>query len=123
MVTLLNSFLNQRETAVRVGEATSFRFSPEAGEPQGSAVCPLLFLIYICDIYFPHPRDGQVAQIAVDLCYWASSKNIVHAGKKLQKSITEMENWVKSVDGQAQSPEDTVRPLLQAPQNNQVSAP
>jgi hypothetical protein len=48
--------------------------------------------MYICDIYYPHPREGHVAQFADNLCYWASSENFAHAGKKLQKCITEIKN-------------------------------
>uniref|UniRef100_A0A3Q3N885 Reverse transcriptase domain-containing protein n=1 Tax=Labrus bergylta TaxID=56723 RepID=A0A3Q3N885_9LABR len=87
---LLNSFLNQREIAVRVGSSTSTRFTPEAGVPQGSAFSNLLFLIYISDIYYPPRGEGQVSQFADDLCYWASSKNPLYAGKKLQRSINEI---------------------------------
>uniref|UniRef100_A0A3Q3FFW1 Reverse transcriptase domain-containing protein n=1 Tax=Labrus bergylta TaxID=56723 RepID=A0A3Q3FFW1_9LABR len=83
-------FLNQREIAVRVGSSTSTRFTPEAGVPQGSAFSNLLFLIYISDIYYPPRGEGQVSQFADDLCYWASSKNPLYAGKKLQRSINEI---------------------------------
>ncbi|KAL7403374.1 hypothetical protein ABVT39_028188 [Epinephelus coioides] len=93
MVVLLNSFLNDRKIAVKVGTSVSSRFSPEAGVPQGSALSPLLFLLYICDIYYPPRGKGQVSQFADDLCYWASVKNIKYAAKKLQVCITEMEGW------------------------------
>jgi hypothetical protein len=42
-----------------------------------------------------YPRERQVAQFADYLCYWASSKNFAYAVKKLQRSLTEIENRVK----------------------------
>ena len=92
-VVLINSFLSQREIAVRVGAAISSRFTPEAGVPQGSGLSPILFLKSIADIYYPPPQEGEVSQFADDLGYWTSSMNYNHAQKKLQRSITEIENW------------------------------
>lgn len=52
----------QREIAVSVGMATSDRFSPEAGVPQGSTLSPLFCVMYISDIYiYPNPREDHVS--------------------------------------------------------------
>ncbi|OON99143.1 MAG: hypothetical protein ATN35_01985 [Epulopiscium sp. Nele67-Bin004] len=93
MVVLLNSFLTNREIAVRVGASISTRFTPEGGMPQGSALSPLLFLMYLSDIYCPPRGEGQVSQFADDLCYWASAKNAKYTAKKLKRCTTEMEGW------------------------------
>ncbi len=52
---IISSFLNHRQIKVRVASTLSTLFTPQAGLPQGAALSPLLFRLYISDIFTPKP--------------------------------------------------------------------
>ena len=78
-----------------MGPEISKRIVVENGTPQGSVVSPLLFNIMINDIFSNvQPGIGR-SLFADDSSLWKRGKNVKHIVKKLQESITQVEEWGK----------------------------
>ena len=88
-------FLSARRTKVEVNRTNSKNFWLNEGLPQGSAISPLLFLIFINDI------DGEVDKgtpppslFADDTAVWVSvGKNKKEAEERMQKAINNINEW------------------------------
>lgn len=71
LLNFLQTFLHQREIAVKVGAASSTSYAIDMGVPQGSVISPLLFNIMLHDIDVAIPRKGlRTSLYADDLGIW-----------------------------------------------------
>lgn len=91
-LTLLRSFLLNRQQIVSVSTATSPPVTVNRGVPQGSILGPLLFLIYINDL----PRcltSSQCVLYADDTTIFNSHRNMCTLTQMLQADLFSLERW------------------------------
>ena len=93
MTRWLSDFLVGRVIQVDVSGFLSDKISPVAGVPQGSALSPLLFLVFINDLPSPHHRQNWKSQFADDSALWAASKNVQLAAKPLLTGLQKLAKW------------------------------
>ena len=84
-------FLSARKTMVEINGARSKPFFLNEGLPQGSAISPLLFLIFINDITEFTDEKATPSLFADDTTIWAG------ASKDKEESIQEMQRNINAI--------------------------
>jgi len=88
---LLQSYLADRNFAVRHNNILSDRHPIEAGVPQGSVLGLLLFLIFTADI--PTAGNKTIASFADDVAVLSANKHPVSATRHLQTHLNSLAVW------------------------------
>ena len=91
---LLASYLYNRHQRVKLGDVRSERSTVTKRVPQGSILGPLLFNVFINDIFFLD-CDCHIYNYADDNCISYSSDTIDDIQKFLTKDIIVLMNWIK----------------------------
>ena len=86
------SFLSDHRATVQVAGSRSHSFRIRRGVPQGSALGPVLFILFVDDITKDLPRGAHVSLYA-DLAIWSSSPDPLKASSVVQFSPTVQETW------------------------------
>nr|VZI39668.1 unnamed protein product [Spirometra erinaceieuropaei] len=86
----IRSFLIGRSQAVHVGGQQSAEVSVKSDVPQGSVLCPILFLVYVNDC--ANELNCDVAMFADDIKIWSIIRSEVDEAR-LQTNLDHLEQW------------------------------
>jgi len=89
---LLESFLYNRTFAVRCNTTTSDDYIIKAGDPQGSALGPTLFLLYTADI--PTNEQLTTSTFADDTAFLSRLRCPGRATSQLANHLSVLERWL-----------------------------
>ena len=91
---LIKSYLQHRKQIVQVESHLSSISGINIGVPQGSALGPLFFLIYINDLIYT--SDLKVTLYADDSVFSLAHKNIDFLQKSLDQNLQKEDRWLKN---------------------------
>ena len=92
---IMESFLSNRQQRTKINNAFSRYSEIIYGVPQGSILGPLLFNIYICDIFFDI-LECDIASHAEDNTAYNFDFNLDNVITKLEKSTNSLLNWFRA---------------------------
>ena len=87
------SYLNNRKQFCKVNGVSSGRSDINCGVPQGSCLCPLLFLIYMNDLPFSL-ENAHVSMYADDTTISHSSKSLAALQHELNCDLSNLQDWL-----------------------------
>ena len=90
LINWFNEFLNNRSQRVVINNTLSDPLTIYSGVPQGGVIGPLLFLIYINDIYLNIDTQSEISLFADD------AKIISKSNISLQISLDNIYKWLKA---------------------------
>ncbi len=89
---LIHSYLSERKQRVKINGSFSTWRETVIGVPQGSVLGPLLFNIYLNDL-FMFVKDTQICNYADDTTIYASANNIESVIKTLESDALKITKW------------------------------
>ena len=92
-ITLISSYLTNRSFMVHYGEAQSCTHPILSGEPQGSVLGPLLYILCTADL--PIISGITTATFADDTAIPATSANYNVAVNTLQRGMDRIDDWAR----------------------------
>lgn len=93
LLKIIRSFLFNRTFSVAVNGVRSSPRRVKAGVPQGAVTSPTFFNVFFHDI--PLPPNGEVAQLADDTAFLASSSRVSTVTRRLQNASTKFTKYFK----------------------------
>lgn len=91
LVRFVGSFMEERRVRIRLEDMTTETQRITCGLPQGSPASPVLFLLYIADIFLEDPihRFGY----ADDICVLRTGGTLDENAKQLSQDLTQILGW------------------------------
>ena len=88
------SYLAGREHCVRINEIVSAKLETKHGVPQGSVLGPLLFLIYINELFFL-PLKGKIIGYADDTSLLYSAATAEQINEDFEHDVKIITKWFR----------------------------
>ena len=89
----LQSFLDSRQAYCYMKGSVNAKFSTEMGLPQGSVLSPLLFNLFIKDIYAD--VQGKKVKFADDGTIWQTGSDAKDLAEALEVDLARIKEWTK----------------------------
>lgn len=88
------SYTNKRYQILKYKDEWSDAYATEHGVPQGSALGPILFIIYTNDIMQARTEDTEIKLFTDDTIIYTTGNSISKIENKLNKALHKMEDWL-----------------------------
>ena len=92
---LIHDYLSQRKQRTRVNNSYSEWLAVMLGVPQGSILGPLLFNIFLADLFFIH-NDIDIANFPDDNTSYLSAKNVEDLIESLERPSVSLFRWFEN---------------------------
>ena len=92
---MLQGYLSNRKQRTKINDAYSRYCEILFGVPQGSILGPLLFNVYICDMFYDI-NDCDITSYADDNTPYACSNNSDAVMNKLEESTNNLFQWFRN---------------------------
>ena len=92
---LIHSYLSNRKQRVKINDRYSSWSEILFGVPQGSILGPLLFNIFICDMFY-FLEDFDIANYADDTTTYCAGKSTEYVFNNLEQSSTILFEWLNN---------------------------
>jgi len=95
LVRWTDSFMQDRRIRLEMEGRTGAEHSIESGIPQGSPVSPVLFAVYISEMfgYVEERADVKALSFVDDVAWWAEGRNETEVARKLTNAATYAVEW------------------------------
>jgi len=91
----ISQFLTNRTTKIRSGEEFSENISIRRGVPQGAALSPILYSLYVNDTPISPNTNTSLGLFADDTAYWTAARTTNSVIKNLQRPANTFLKWCR----------------------------